>query len=71
MQEALAQFLGIMVPVLFANLLTAMFIYGIMRRSKQERDGREDDDAFLTLGSIIMPLGFLVGGLLMLGVYPR
>ena len=56
------QFETIFSAFLFANLLTAAFIWGVVSYNRLERDGKNETKAArLPLAMIIMPLLFLLG----------
>lgn len=63
------KFLADMAPHLAANLLTVAILYGFFRRASQEKRGIDDDDAFLTLGSILLGMGFLAAGMYFYGAF--
>ena len=56
------EFFRAMAPHLAANLLTVGLVCGFWRRSFQERNNLKEDDAWATLGPIILCCGFLLYG---------
>ena len=48
-----------MSAVLAGNLITAMILFGFIRRYLQDKQGKEDDDPFLTLGPILFGFAML------------
>lgn len=61
-------FIGTLTAVLGANMLTAMFVYGLLQVTKEERSGREY--SWFALGCCIFPLVMVLLGFFSVGHYP-